>query len=279
MALPTGNLAIRFRVADEGLVYTALGNPPSTVVTTDGATVRQWNPTVEGTYAFQALSADKSPTLALGAVNGKNALYFGGANRMAFASDASELGVAISAIVGSGSYTLVTVAKTDGAPAGTQQLFGDSAVYWAQQLHPSGYRFKQFLGFDNDTPYVTFDVAEPHVFFAWAENTVNCGAQVDDGTPVTGTSSFGNANINGNNGTSIGGRTSDAEFFTGWVCEVLVYSKILTVQERADAYEALAADWIISAAPGGGGASAAPKFGIASPPNRGIINGRRPCWA
>lgn len=296
MALPTSNLVLHNRVGDSNSCFKTSGNPPSGLAA-DGDTVIEWAKQSGASvdYAFdQASGTDGYATFDSDGM-GAPALYFNG--RASGPEDRQGLETRTLAddtyVAGTGFYavlqpfTWAVAFRVNAFPSsGRGMIFGT----------PSGSQTQLYAGSDGHLRlrWIAFNYAVADYDLGAIETGRNYSAilrytrsggdqvqaYVDDVTTPVFNSSVLAAQDHNYRPFGIGGEVgSNSSYLDGWIGEVAAYSSYLAGADLADLMNYLVEAWPNAAPGGGGGASAAPKFGIFSTPNRGIINGRRPCWA
>jgi hypothetical protein len=296
MALPTSGLVLHNRVADAGTCFKTIGNPPSGAAA-DGDVVLEWAKEADASvdYAFNPNNGTDGYVTFDADGMGAAALYMNG--RASGPEDRQGLvtrNLANSANVGGTSFyavlapfTWAVAFRVNAFPAsGRGCIFGTlSGGQTALYASTDGKLKLWWWWFNNAVTDIDLGAIETGKnYVAIVRYKSSGGDQAQVYLDTVDTPVFNGAVIaaqdHGGRPFGIGGDiSSNANYFDGWVGEIAAYNSYLAGADLSDLMNYLVAAWPNSAPGGGGGASAAPKFEIASAPNRGTINGRRPCWA
>lgn len=219
-----------------GLVLWLDGSDSSTVTVATGASA-WYDKSGSGLVATQATGANQ-PTYGSPVFNGRKALYFDGTN--------DDMVIAANSALNLTACTIMVVFYADELRnAGVISKIGTNITPDGFGIYTRSGGQTWFQGDSNDAQHVALS--------GFTATTLSLTTARGDNTHQTlrtngsvGTTRNGTAIFTANLATRIGTRTSGSEYFKGYICEILIWNRMLTPREERVARYALVDRWDVT---------------------------------
>lgn len=250
MALPTTNRTTWFRVADTSTAFTTGGNPPSGVATS-GQSVAEWGTSGGHSNAFNDYGGIGKPTLAVGALNGKNALRFSPTQELKLFDLAGTTSVGFKEVLNNGNaYTILLAFRLNAMPsAGTwTHLIGCSAELTSVRVSDAGNLYVRVVGAGYQTANTTgipLATGTDYVL-AVVKNGTSCSVYLNDVVAATTNTVYTNLDHTGYALTIGGDNGYNSRDLDGWIGEVVTYGAALAGQDLLDGINYMRSEWNVT---------------------------------